>query len=224
MPVLPTVYNAIRTDLSGSGAESSRTRGAPLFDRSITIHMQPGDATPFDTEKEVLRTDELKLRLRAYAAQNESNLLRIQAESDQSWPNIKRRDRELWLPLLLHARLASPNIEARAYTLAQEFCRDKHSIQAEGDTTVALARELVYVLGKNGGNGRDSNSAALVKLVKDEENWGAVLSGKSGKSQEMFMARFLRNFQVKFRKLHGRTLYQQLDILAKLRVHLPPQF
>jgi hypothetical protein len=197
--------------------------GTPLFDRSITIHMQPGDASPFDREKEVLRTGELKLRLEAYAAQNESKLLRIQDESEQSWPNIKRRDRELWLPLLLHARLTSPNIEAQAYTLAKECCRDKHNIQAEGDATVALARELVYGLGENGGNGRESNSAALVELVKDGENWSATLSGKSVTSQAMFMARFLRNFQVKSRLLHGKTLYQQSDILAKLRVHLPTQ-
>jgi curved DNA-binding protein CbpA len=199
--------------------------GTPLFDRSITINMQPGDAVPFDREKEIIRTWELGLRLESYAVQNESDLLQIQDASDQSWPEIRRRDRELWGPLLFHARLAGPEIEARAYELAKQSCREKHQIQVEGDTKVALARELAYVLDKNGGkkNGKaiESNPAALVKLVQDEENWGAVLSGKGEHSQAMFMGGFLRDFRIRSRKLDGRTLWHQPDILAKLKVHLP---
>src|SRR5438270_784149 len=65
------------------------------------------------------------------------------------------------------------------------------------------------------------SSTTLVLLVKDEENWGAIAEGKNIKAQAMFMAKFLQRFNITSRKLNGRTLYRQADILAKLRAHLP---
>src|SRR5439155_5125924 len=82
--------------------------GTALFDRSITIFMQPGNTPQFYKEKEAIRTGELQTRLADYAVQNEVKLLQIQETSDKRWSELIRRERELWLPLLFHACLAGP--------------------------------------------------------------------------------------------------------------------
>ncbi len=97
-------------------------------------------------------------------------------------------------------------------------------MKAEGDPLVARAKELFYVLGKTGGMKNkkpiESTSAELVRLVENKENWGAALEGKGYKSKAMYMAEFIRLFPMRPRDLHGRKLYRQLDILAKLKIHL----
>jgi hypothetical protein len=193
--------------------------GTPLFDRSITINMQPGDAPPFRKEKETVQTAELKLHLESYSVQNEIELLDIEAASESSWPEIQRRDRELWGPLLFHAHLAGAKIEGEAYALAKRLTAEKHQTQVEGDTKVALARELAFVLEKT--KKVEFYSAELIKLVKDEENWGASLSGKNEHQQTILMGNFLGDFQIKFRKLHNKHKYSNMDILNTLRSHLP---
>jgi hypothetical protein len=192
-----------------------------LLDRSITIHMQPG-TVPLVKEKELLLiTNALLFRLEVYAAQNEDNLQRMQDEEPDLgyWRDIQRREREIWVPLLFHARLAGPEIETRAEALAKRFGQEKRDAQSQDDINVALAREIVCSLDKV--NMFEFTSSELVTLVEDEENWGDKLAGRNSKARAGVVGRFLRNFLPTTRLLDGVTRYRRADVLAKLGAHLP---
>ena len=83
----------------------------------------------------------LKEKLEAYALQNHERLQRsYEDQPDEGyWPQISGREEEVLGPLLIHARLAGPEIEKRAVKAALQFSGQKAEIAIAEDRTLALA-------------------------------------------------------------------------------------
>ena len=90
-----------------------------LLDRCLVIHIEkaPKGSVRKSTRHRALHRDvrDLVVQLEAYALQSSDALRRLyDAEPDCGyWPSITDREAELWGPLLIHARLAGPDAEAK---------------------------------------------------------------------------------------------------------------
>jgi hypothetical protein len=98
-----------------------------LLDRCIVLHMErvPKGTKRKSTRLKSLMRDsqELIAQMNAYAVQYTRQLAQLYLdEPDEGyWPSITDREAELWGPLLMHAKLAGPEAEARLLAVANNF-------------------------------------------------------------------------------------------------------
>lgn len=195
-----------------------------LLDRGIVIHLEKNKALRQKRTAALAKeAAPLKEELEAYALQYRAQLENLYQDQpdDGYWPQISGREEELWGPLLLHARLAGPEIEKRALEVAQRFSHQKGELAIAADRTLALAQEALEVL--------QSQSAdvftprEILKALEDKETWGEHLAErKSDKARVTAVGSFFGNFRVASRRhTQSGTEYGRLDVIAALERHLP---
>ncbi|MGA3317166.1 MAG: DUF3854 domain-containing protein [Candidatus Korobacteraceae bacterium] len=195
-----------------------------LLDRGIVIHLEKARGLP-QTRRKVLKKEAapLKEALDAYALQYRAALENLyENEPDETyWPQLSGRESEIWGPLLTHARLAGPQVEMRALTVALEFSTGKAEIAVVEDHHLALAQEALEVL--NMLEGEKFLSRELMEGLAGREAWGEHLAGlKSEKAKESAVGRFFRAFRLQSRKhTASGTGYSRLEAIEALCRHLP---
>jgi hypothetical protein len=140
--------------------------------------------------------------------------------TDGYWHELWGREEELWISLLLHARVAGPSVEPEVLQTALEFSQRKLIVQSQ-EHDVALARELIDVLEMLKADAFTPGEARLSLIYC--ENWGSVLEKKKDKAQDMFIADFLKGYGLtKIGRDRSRgSVYSAAETIEKLKAHLP---
>ena len=200
-------------------------RGA-LLDRCIVLLMvkRPAGIRLKPVKEKALRraAEELRERLEAYALQMREPLAAAYdaAPDEGYWPALADREAELWEPLLLHARLAGPELEARALGAAIALSARKQQIQAD-DQRFALAGELLDALMRWGQE--QFAPGDLVKMLDEAEHWGANLAEKHDeKRKAAAIGQFIRTLRLVSRKrTRTGTQYTTAEAIEKLQALAP---
>jgi hypothetical protein len=204
-----------------------------LLDRSITIHMEraprKGNHRKSTKLKAVTRTaGPLRKKLEAYSLQVADALVEVYDSAPEQgyWPDIRDREAEIWEPLLLHARLAGREAEARLLEVIGKFLRRKAAIQ-EDDWRVAQVFALLQAITAHTPD--TFTPADLVDAVSKSEAWAKTFAnyrsdddGKKAKAAAI--GRALAKFRMESRK-HTRNgiTYRRDEAISKLSAHLPPE-
>lgn len=194
-----------------------------LLDRGIVIHLEK--ARGLRQRRRNVRMKEaapLKEKLEAYALQYQEKLRRLYEDQPDEgyWAQISGREEEVWGPLLIHARLAGPEIERRAVEVALQFSRQKAKIAIAEDRVLALAREALEIL-------RSLDCTVffpkdLVQSLQEKETWGEHLADrKSDKARVTAIGTFFNQFQPASRHTEAGTEYPRLEVIAALERHVP---
>jgi hypothetical protein len=203
---------------------SLRDLPATLLDRCIVLTMQkaPQNVNLASSKTQHVQrvATPLRERIQAYAIRFRDVIARIYAgEPDCGyWPQLRNREAELWGPLLTHARLAGPEIEAEAARVAMGLSRAKAEVQAM-DRNMILATELLDVLRSVRSSGQAKFSPGdLVDSLGKTEGWGEILEPKhSEKERAAVVGRFLYRFRLDSRaRSHGHTSYATEEALEKI--------
>ena len=197
-----------------------------LLERSIVLHMgkKPQGVQLKRCREKILDRDAKPLReqIEAYALQARAELTRLyDFEPDEGyWPAISDREAEIWGPLLIHARVAGPEVEARLLTACASLSRQKTDIQSE-EWNRALSIELRVAIEEFTGD-RFMLSDLLVSL-NAAENWGAKLAkykDDDSKSRASAIGRFIQKFRLKSRQRGERGMSylrsEALEVLSLL--------
>jgi hypothetical protein len=195
-----------------------------LLDRGIVIHLEK--ARGLRQRRRVILASEaapLKEKAEAYVLQYQAQLKRSYADTpeDGYWPELYGREEEIWAPLLLHARLAGPEIEKRAIEVARRYSKQKGEVAVTADRTLGLTREAFEVLQSESHDVFSPKD--LVSQLREKEVWGEYLSErKNDKACVTAIGTFFGNFRVTSRR-HTKfgTEYGRLDVMAALERHLP---
>jgi hypothetical protein len=198
-------------------------RGTTL-DRCIIIHMVKMKPTSKTRQRVLQRLGaQLREKLEAYAAQYRPELERLyEAEPDAGyWPELSGREEDLWGPLMIHARLAGPEVEERALEVALRFCRQKAETAVAEDPDLALAQELKEALEKL--KSEHFSPGELVSILAEEECWGEKLvKCRTPKSKACAVGQFLNKFRLPSRERYrGGTRYERKEALRFIALHLP---
>ena len=199
-----------------------------LLSRSIVIHMEraPRNSVRKSTRLRSLERDAKLLRetLESYSLQIRAALIeRYEAEPDEGyWPQITDREAEIWGPLLMHARLASPELEVELLHVIEVFSRGKREIEA-GDWGIAMtiaALAAIRALEEK----TEFVPADLLDSLNDSEAWAATFGkvkndNRNGKSARV--GYFLKKFRLKkTHTVHGSSFSRE-EALRVLSAHLP---
>jgi hypothetical protein len=200
-----------------------------LLSRCIVIHMSraPKDFARRSSRLRALERDAKPLRrlLEAYSLQAGETLTKLyEAEPDEGyWPTITDREAELWGPLLIHARLAGPEVERQLLQVVASFTQSKRKIQANDwrvaqtiavrDAIKGLGDELFY-------------PADLLPELNDAEAWASAFAklgdGEAGKrAKAAKVGRFLRAFRLKAKRDRTGSRYLRVEAIEHLSAHIP---
>ena len=196
-----------------------------LRDRCIQVHMEKAPGKVPKTRSKFLKKEaaSLKKDLEAYAVKFRSELQKLYDEEpeDGYWPQLQGREEELWLPLLMHAKLAGPQYEERALAAAVKFSQAKQANAVDDEKSFALAQELVEVL-KEYAEDRFS-PGDLVSDLENKECWGEALAKlNERKAKTGFVGRFLSPFRLSSRKRTNKgTSYNREETIEVIMRHTP---
>jgi Protein of unknown function (DUF3631) len=202
-----------------------------LLDRCITLHMEraprKGNHRKSTKLKAVTRAAAtLREKLEAYSLQVTAALIELyDGAPDQGyWPDIRDREAEIWEPLLFHARVAGPEMEARLLDVIGKFSKQKASIQ-EDDWRVAQILALLQAITPHSHD--TFTPADLVDAVSKSEAWARTFANYRSdddgkKSKAAAIGRVLAKFRMESRK-HTRLgiTYRRDEAVMKLSAHLP---
>jgi hypothetical protein len=203
-----------------------------LLDRCLVIHIEkaPKGSIRKSTRHLALLRDGRHLveQLEAYALQFSDSLLRLyEAEPDCGyWPLITDREAELWGPLLIHARLAGPDAEAKLLAVVDKFSEEKAEIKS-ADSKVAQTIALLDAISKHPDT--TFTPGDLVPRLALSEPWGRTLAEVKGRtddsvrvSQAAKVGYSLRNFRLRGKKNStGHMAYERQTAIACLSAHVP---
>jgi hypothetical protein len=200
-------------------------RGA-LLTRCIVIHMSKRPAGfPIKGKRQATReraAKPLRERIEAYALQVRQTLTRLaEAEPDEGyWPDLTNREGEVWGPLLMHARIAGPQIEERAHAAACLLAGLNRRIQAQ-DSRLAKGREVVDVLRE--ATGERFRPGDLVEALSESEVWGADLGGcRDAKAKAKAIGRYLAAYRMpSYKRDRLGTGYDRLEAITAIESGLP---
>jgi hypothetical protein len=204
-----------------------------LLDRCLVIHIEkaPKASVRRSTRHRALFRDGRHLvePLEAYALQSSESLLRLyEAEPDCGyWPTITDREAELWGPLLIHARLAGPESEAKLLAVVDKFSEEKAEIKS-ADSKIAQTLALLDAISNH--PNATFTPGDLVPILAQSEEWGRTLVEVKGRndgavrvSQAAKVGYFLRNFRLRGKKNGaGHMAYESEAAIACLSAHVPP--
>jgi hypothetical protein len=203
-----------------------------LLDRCLVIHIEkaPKGSVRKSTRHRALHRDvrDLIVKLEAYALQSSDALRRLyDDESDCGyWPSITDREAELWGPLLIHARLAGPDSEAKLIAVVDKFSEEKAEIKS-ADSKIAKTIALLDAISKHPDT--TFTPGDVVPTLAQSEAWGRTLAEVKGRdddsvriSQAAKVGYFLRNFRLRGKKNGtGHMAYESEAAIACLSAHAP---
>ncbi len=202
-----------------------------LLDRCLVIHIEkaPKCSIRRSTRHRAISRDvrHLVVQLEAYALQSSDALRRLYDDEPDCgyWPSITDREAELWGPLLIHARLAGPDSEAKLLAVVEKFSEEKAEIKS-ADLKIAQTIALLDAI-SNHPNTTFSPSD-LVPILSQSEAWGKTLADVKGRddsavrvSQAAKVGYFLRNFRLRAKKNAGHMAYESQTAIACLSAHAP---
>jgi hypothetical protein len=201
-----------------------------LLERCHVLHMEkaPKGNSRKSTRARALERDAKPLRamLEAYAVQTTEKLKRLyEAEPDAGyWPAITDREAELWSPLLYHARLAGPELEAQLLQVVEIFAEEKVDIQA-AEWRVAQTIALLAAITQH--DGEEFTPSDLLDALGEDESWAKPFAEVKGTGDEAKAAKAakvgytLRKFRLKSRKSQGRMRYSKEEAIRVLSAHVP---
>lgn len=203
-----------------------------LLNRCLVIHMEkaPKGSVRKSTRHRALHRDtrHLVAQLEAYALQASDALCRLyEAEPDCGyWPSITDREAELWGPLLIHARLAGPDAEAKLLAVVDKFSEEKAEIKS-ADSKIAKTIALLDAILKHPDT--TFTPGDVVPMLAQSEAWGRTLAEVKGRdddsvriSQAAKVGYFLRNFRLRGKKnATGHMAYESQAAIACLSAHAP---
>ena len=206
-----------------------------LLDRCLVIHMEkaPKGSVRKSTRHRALHRDrqELVVQLEAYALQSSDALRRLyEAEPDCGyWPSITDREAELWGPLLIHARLAGPDCEAKLIAVVDKFSEEEAEIKS-ADSKIAKTIALLDAISTHPDT--TFTPGDVVPTLAQSEAWGRTLAEVKGRnddsvriSQAAKVGYFLRNFRLRGKKNGtGHMAYESAAAIACLSAHVPQNF
>lgn len=203
-----------------------------LLDRCLVIHIEkaPKDSIRKSTRQRALNRDvrHLVMQLEAYALQFSDSLLRLyEAEPDSGyWPSIADREAELWGPLLIHARLAGPDSEAKLLAVVDKFSEEKAEIKS-ADWTIAQTIAMLDAISRH----PDSTFTPgdVLPILAQSEAWSRTLAEAKGRDDDSIrvsraakIGYFLRRFRLRGKKnSSGHMAYETKVAIACLYAHLP---
>lgn len=203
-----------------------------LLSRCIVVHMTraPKDFVRKSTRPRALERDAQPLRrlLEAYALQARATLIQLyEAEPDAGyWPMIANREGELWGPLLIHARVAGPELEGRLLEVVQDFTGQKREIQAD-DWRVARAIALRDAIQKQP-EFTHFYPADLLPELNVSEAWTTAFAkirdsdGDAGKREKAVkVGKFLSTFRLKSKRDSHGSSYPRDEAIRQLTAHIP---
>lgn len=199
-----------------------------LLSRSIVIHMEraPRNLVRKSTRLRSLERDAKLLRetLEAYGLQvREALVQRYEAEPDEGyWPQITDREAEIWGPLLMHARLAGPELEAELLRVIEVFSKSKREIEA-GDWGIAMtiaALDAIRALEER----TEFVPADLLDSLAASEAWASTFAkvkndNRNGKSARV--GYFLKKFRLKKTHTIQGNSFSREEALRVLAAHVP---
>jgi hypothetical protein len=201
-----------------------------LLSRSIVIHMEraPRNSARKSTRLRSLERDAKTLRetLEAYSLQVREALgQRYEAEPDEGyWPQLTDREAEIWGPLLMHARVAGPELESELLEAIEILSSNKREIEA-GDWVIAKTIAVVDAIRSLIEEKTEFVPADLLDSLTASEAWAssfAKVKNDDRRGKAARMGYFLRTFRLK--KLahtsHG-SAYPREEALRVLSAHLP---
>jgi hypothetical protein len=205
-----------------------------LLDRCIVIHLEkaPRASVRKSTRQRALRGDAMQLvtQLEAYAVQLDEALRHSYEDEPDCghWPSIGDREAELWGPLLIHARLAGPDAEAKLLAVVRKFSEEKAEIKS-ADSKVAQAIALLDAISKHPETAFTPGD--LVPSLARSEAWGRTLAEVKGRddnsirvSQAAKVGYFLRKFRLRGKKNStGHISYNREDATTCLSAHVPEE-
>ena len=203
-----------------------------LLDRCLVIHMDkaPRGSIRKSTRHRAVRRDgrHLVAQLEAYAVQASDALRRLyETEPDCGyWPSITDREAELWGPLLIHARLAGPDAEAKLLAVVDKFSEEKAEIKA-ADSKIAQAIALLDAISKH--TDTTFTPGDLVPWLVQSDAWGKNLAEVKGHDDDLIrvaqaakVGYFLRSFRLQGKKNStGHMAYEKQTAIARLSAHVP---
>ena len=190
----------------------------------------------------------LRELLEAYAIQKRAALVEIykQQRDQNSWPFLAAREYEIFMPLLLHAKLIANEcgeegreFELEAINVVQAFTTHKVEMVGAEDEQAARTLELLEVLEDDLGRllmmkrvlpekCRDSDSnwiapGVLLERLSKKESWGDHLEWrKHDKARVIAIGHFLRSFDAESKPC--RNWYSGMTcstLTHKLAEHVP---
>jgi hypothetical protein len=196
-----------------------------LLDRGIVIHLEKAPKGWPHSRRKVINREAAPLQegLEAYALQYRPRLEELyDKEPDEGyWPELSGREAEVLGPLLLHAKLAGPEVERRALSVALELSRKKVQIALSEDRNLSLAQELLEVLGEM--ECGTFSPGELVALLDPKEEWGEKLArAKTEKAKVCSVGGFLTRYRLNSRKrTKTGTAYDRIEALGVIGRQTP---
>lgn len=201
----------------------------PMLSRCIVIHMTrcPKNYIRKSTRLRAVERDAKPLRslLEAYSLQVEAALTKLYEEEPDAgyWPSVTDREAEIWEPLLLHARLAGPEIEAELLEVFEIFTRRKRAIQAD-DWSVARTIALRDAIRRQ--TGETFTCGDLIEELDDSEAWVSTFQkirddDQGKRTKAIRVGKFLRTFRLAMKREERGTSYSRAEALAALTAHVP---
>lgn len=171
---------------------------------------------------------DLLVQLEAYALQSSDALHRLyEAEPDGGyWPSITDREAELWGPLLIHARLAGPDAEAKLLAVVDKFSEEKAEIKS-ADWKIAQTIALLDAISRHPDT--TFTPGDLLPGLAQSEAWGRTLAEVKGRddnavrvTQAAKVGYFLRKFRLRGKKNStGHMAYERQAAIGCLSAHVP---
>jgi len=158
-----------------------------LLDRCLVIHIEkaPKGSIRRSTRHRALLRDGRPLveHLEVYALQFSDSLIGLyETEPDCGyWPSITDREAELWGPLLIHAKLAGPESEAKLLAVVDKFSEEKAEIKS-ADSKIAQTIALRDAISKHADT--TFTPGDLVPLLVPSEAWGRTLAEVKGRDDD----------------------------------------
>jgi hypothetical protein len=132
----------------------------------------------------------------------------------------------LWGPLLIHARLAGPESEAKLLAVVDKFSQEKAEIKS-ADSQIAQTIALLDAISKHADT--TFTPGDLVPILAQSEAWGRTMAEAKGRDDNsVHVARsakvgnFLRKFRLRGKKNgDGHIAYDSESAIACLSAHVP---
>jgi hypothetical protein len=198
-----------------------------LLDRCIVICLEkaPRDANITRAYSRLVKAlaEPIREKLESYALKAADPLKSLLEHSpDQGyWPQIYGREAELFEPLLMHAKMISPEAEEQALKVAQWLSKGKQQSQAD-ETSVGKAISLLAILDRR--DGEEFIPFDIVEELQKEESWSADLERcQSGRSKAAVVGRFLHHFGLASKHTRAGAAYSLPLTKHKLRAHIPAE-
>jgi len=196
-----------------------------LLDRGVVIHLEKAPKGWPHSRRKIVNREAAPLRenLEAYALQCRARLQELyDSEPDEGyWPELSGREAEVLGPLLLHAKLAGPEVERRALAVALEFSRKKVQIALSEDRNLSLAQEILEVV--RALEWGTFSPGDMVPLLAQKEQWAEKLArAKTEQAKVCSVGRFLSGFRFPSRKrTRTGSTYDRTEVLEMVRRHTP---